>query len=43
MARYINAKELTELAEFHRQRGSLHEAKMYEEEEEELQIEMDRD
>ena len=41
--RYISAKELKELQEYHKQRGSDHEAKMYEEEYEDLQAEMNRD
>lgn len=43
MPRYINAKELKELSQFHKERGSEHEAKMYELEYEDLQREMDRD
>ena len=40
--RYINAKELKELQEYHKQRGSNHEAEMYKEEYEQLQTQMNR-
>ena len=41
--RNINAKELTELAEYHREKGDELLSLAYEREEEELQREMDRD